>query len=159
MRLFTHTSKRPLFTALAAAAALTAGCGGDERAVQRGNRKTCDCCRADGQRGVSAGLRDARATRGERSGSGRGARSPRAAATIERREADKLAAIKPPTDSAAAINGFVRAARSQAAALHSSAARADLTVAEMADAVELPQMRQALTELDRQNLAKPPAHQ
>ena len=158
MRLFTHTCKRPLFTALVAAAALTAGCGGEERlskdetarhatsAVQAVNAEFQHLFEMLGRReeseAVPAAVRDRLA----------------AAATIERREADKLAAIKPQTDSAAAINGFIRAARSQAAALQSNAASPDLTVAELADAVELPQMRQALNELDKQNLAKPPAH-
>ena len=158
MRLFTHTCKRPLFTALVAAAALTAGCGGEERlskdetarhataAVQTVNAEFQQVFEMLGRReeseAVPAAVRDRLA----------------AAATVERREADKLAAIKPPTDSVAAIDGFVRAARSQAATLHGNAARAALTVAEMADSIELPQMRQALTELDKQNLAKPPAH-
>jgi hypothetical protein len=158
MRPFTHTSQPRLLTALIAAAALTAGCGGDERlsrdqtaskataAVQKVNGEFQQVFEMLGRReeseAVPAAVRE-RLT---------------SAATVERREADKLAAIKPSTDSEGAINGFVRAARSQAAALQSSAAKTDLTVAEMADAIELPQMRQALTDLDKQNLAKPPAH-
>ena len=158
MRLFTHTSQPPLLTALIAAFALTAGCGGDDRlskdqtaskataAVQKVNGEFQQVFEMLGRRGeseaVPAAVRDRLA----------------AAATIERREADKLAAIKPPTDSEKAIKGFVGAARRHAAALQSNAARADLTVAGMADAVELPQSRKALTELDKQNLAKPPAH-
>jgi hypothetical protein len=43
--------------------------------------------------------------------------------------------------------------------LESAAARTDLTVAEMADVVELREMDQALTELERQGLAKAPQHQ
>ncbi|MCA1572602.1 MAG: hypothetical protein LC798_20350, partial [Chloroflexi bacterium] len=144
--------------ALIAAFALTAGCGGDDRlsqdqtaskattAVQKVNGEFQQVFEMLGRREESEAVPAAVRKR------------LTSAATVERREADKLAAIKPPTESEDAINDFVRAARSQAATLQSNAARADLTVAEMADAIELPQMRQALTELDKQNLAKPPAH-
>lgn len=158
MQRFTDPSKPQLLAALVAAVALAAGCGGDERlskdetarkasaAVQTVNAEFQRVFEMLGRREESEAVPTAVRTLLTK------------AATIERREADKLAAIEPPSDSERAIDDFIRAARSQAAALRSSAARADLTVAEMADAIELPQMRRALTALDKQNLAKPPTH-
>ena len=159
MHLFTHTSKPTVLTALVTAVVLATGCGDDGRlskdetarkataAVQTINGEFQQVFELLGRRTesevVPAPVRQRLA----------------GAAAAERRSADELAAIKPPTDSQPAINAFVRAARSQAAALEQRAGQPDLTVADMADAIELPQMRQALTELDKQNLAKPPAHQ
>ena len=159
MHRFTPISKPPLLTALVAAAALAAGCGGDDRLsrAETANKVNTAVQVVNGEFGQVFELLGRReesdtvpATVRERLAQ---------AATVERREADKLAAIKPPSDSKRAVDGFVRAASSQAAALHSAAARTDLTVADMADAIELPQMRQALTALDKQGLAKPPTHQ
>jgi hypothetical protein len=159
MHLFTHTSTRPLFTALVAGASLVAGCGGDDRLSKD---ETARHATAAVQM-VSGEFQQVFELLGRREESDVVPAAVRElltkAATVERREADKLAAIKPSTDSERAITGFVRAARSQAMALQSRAAKADLTVAEMADAIELPQIRRAIAELSRQNLAKPPTHQ
>jgi len=83
----------------------------------------------------------------------------RSAATVERREAGEVDAIEPSAEAEGPVDNFVRAARNQADALESAAARTDLTVAEMADAIELPKMRGALAELVRRGLATAPEHQ
>ncbi len=159
MHHFTHTTKPPLLTALLTAVVLATGCGGDDRlskdetarkataAVQTINSEFQQVFELLGrrrEREVVPAVVRRRLTR---------------AATVERDSADALAAVKSSTGSERAINGFVRAARNQAAALEKGAGQPDLTVADMADAVELPQMRDALSELDKQNLAKPPGHQ
>jgi hypothetical protein len=80
------------------------------------------------------------------------------AAETERRGAEELATLEPVEGSDAAVDEFVRAARTQAAELEKAASDADLTVAEMADTIELPAMRDALTELARRGLVEPPGH-
>jgi hypothetical protein len=80
------------------------------------------------------------------------------AAEVERRGAEQLATLEPVEGADAAVDEFIEAARAQAEALAEAASQSNLTVAEMADAIELPAMREALTELARQDLVEPPGH-
>jgi hypothetical protein len=156
-----HTITRPALAALAAAVALAAGCGGDDDRLSKD--ETAKEVNAAVQT-VNGEFQQAfqllgRREEGERVPSAVRARLSRAA-TVERREAGKLDSIEPPAEAEEAVDGFVRAARSQADTLKSAAARTDLTVAEMADALEPADVREALAELERQGLAKaPPRHQ
>ena len=80
------------------------------------------------------------------------------AAETERRGADELEELEPVEGSEPAVDDFIRAARTQADRLAEAAAQSDLTVAEMADTIELPAMRDALAELARRGLVEPPGH-
>ena len=80
------------------------------------------------------------------------------AAEAERRGAHELGKLEPVEGADAAFDEFVQAARLQADALEKAASRSNLTVAEMADAIELPVMRDALTALVRKDLVEPPGH-
>jgi hypothetical protein len=82
-----------------------------------------------------------------------------AAAAVERRNADEIEQIAPVEGSEAAVDEFVRAARSHADRLDAAAAQPDLTVAEMADTIERGELREALEALARQGLVEPPGHQ
>jgi hypothetical protein len=81
------------------------------------------------------------------------------AAAVERRTVETLAPIEPVEDAEPAVDDFIRAARTQADRLEDAAARPDLTVAEMADAVEHGDMRAALLALERQGLVEAPGHE
>lgn len=160
MHRFMLTAKPPLLTALLATVALAAGCGGDDDRLSRGETATKVNAAVQVVNGEFGQVFELLGRREESETVPATVRERLAqAATVERREADKLAAIEPSSDSQRAVDGFVRAASTQAATLQSAAARTDLTVADMADAIELPQMRQALTDLDKQDLAKAPSHQ
>ena len=158
---FRRTTTTTVLVALVAVA-VGAGCGGDgdedrlsqaqtteevNRAVQTVNGEFQQVFEQLGRRGederVPAGVRN----------------RLRAVAEIERNAAGDVDSIQPAVGTGAAIDRFVRAARAQADALESAAGRRDLTVAEMADVVELPDMRGALDELKRQGLADVPEQQ
>ena len=83
----------------------------------------------------------------------------RAVADIERRAADEIDAIEPAAETRGAVDRFVRVAHAQADTLERAAERESLSVGEVADAVELPEMRGALDELERQQLTDIPEHQ
>ena len=80
----------------------------------------------------------------------------RAAAETERRAADELEGLTPPEAAESALDGFVAAAREQAARLEEVAA-ADPTVGELANAVESPEMGAALARLAEGGYAEVPA--
>jgi hypothetical protein len=152
---------RPALAAAAAALALGAGCGGD------GDRLSTDETAKElnaAVRTVNGEFQQVFQLLGSREEHERVPSAVRArleeAATVERRQADEFDTIEPPADSEAAIESFARVARRQAAMLERAATRENLTVAEMADVIELPEMRDAVAELDRQGLVNaPPAHQ
>ena len=142
-----------------AALALGAGCGGDDRLSKDETAKEVN----GAVETVNGEFKQVFDLLGR---SEEGARVPArvrerlgAAATVERREADEVEAVEPSAEAEEAVDRFVRAASRQADALESAAARTDLTVAEMADVVELPAMRKALADLERQGLATAPGHQ
>jgi hypothetical protein len=141
-----------------AAAVLVVGCGGEERLT-----KAETASRLNGAVGtLNAEFQAIFEQLGQ---SREGARVPAAlrerlarAAEIERRGASELEQLEPVSGSEPAYDDFVRAARAQAERLEEAAAQPDLTVAEMADTIELPAMRDALAELARQGLVEPPGH-
>ena len=144
---------------MVAATALVASCGGEERLT-----------RAETADRLNAGVQEVNAefqrTFEQLGRSSEDARVPgpvrerlRSAAAVERRMAETFEGVEPVEGSEAAVDAFLRAARIQADRLDAAAARPDLTVAEMADTVELPAMRDALAALDREGLVEPPGHQ
>ena len=143
----------------AAAATLAAGCGGEDRLSKAQTASELN----GAVQAVNAGFQLAFEQLGP---SGEGERVPqrvrhrlKTAATVERRAADEIDAIEPVEGAEPAIDDFVQAARTQADRLEAAAARSELTVAEMADTIELAEMRDALAELVRQGLAEAPGHQ
>lgn len=156
-----HTTTRAALAVAVAVAslALAAGCGGDDRLSKDETAQQVSGAvqTVNGEFGQAFELLGRRAE-GERV-PGTVRQLLRKAATVERREAGDLDAIEPSAEAEKAIDGFVRAARGQADALESAAARTDLTVAEMADVVELREMHHALGELERQGVATAPEHQ
>lgn len=153
------TIRRPALAAVVASLAFGAGCGGEDRLSKDETAKEVN----GAVQTVSDEFRQVFKLLGRRD---EGERVPRevrerlkTAAMIERREADELDAIEPSAEAEEAVDSFIRAARSQADKLESAAARNDLTVAEMADTIELAETRDALAELVRQGLTKPPKHQ
>lgn len=160
-RLSKHTITGSALAAAVAALTLTAGCGGDDDRLS--NDETAKRVNASVQT-VNGEFQQVFELLGRRE---EGERVPSAvrerlgaAATVERREAGEVDAIEPPAEAEQTLDQFVRAANNQADVLESAAARTDLTVAEMADALEPAEMREALAELERQDLAKaPPTHQ
>jgi hypothetical protein len=154
-----HTPARPAFAAAVVALLLGAGCGGDDRLSKDETAKALN----GAVQTVNGEFQQVFELLGRRE---EGERVPRPVrdrlrngATVELREAGELDAIEPSAEAEESVDSFVRAARTQADALESAAARSDLTVAEMADAIELPEMREALAELVRQGLATAPEHQ
>jgi hypothetical protein len=142
-----------------AATALVAGCGGEDRLTRA---ETADRLNG-GVQEVNAEFQRAFQQLGR---SREDARVPgpvrerlRSAAAVERRLVEDFEALEPVEGSEAAVDAFIRAARIQADRLDAAAARPGLTVAEMADTVELPEMRDALAALARQDLVTPPGHQ
>jgi hypothetical protein len=141
-----------------AAAVVVAGCGGEDRLTKAETASELN-------RAVETLNAEFQAIFQELGPSGENARVPAAlrerlagAAETERRGAQELEEIEPVEGSDAAVDEFIQAARAQADALEEAAARSNLTVAEMADAIELPAMRDALGELARQDLVEPPGH-
>lgn len=154
-----HTIRRPALAAAVAALAFGAGCGSDDRLSKDETAKEVN----GAVQTVNGEFQQVFKLLGRRE---EGERVPRPvrerlkrAAMVERREAGELDAIEPFAESEDAVDSFARAARSQADKLESAAARNDLTVAEMADTIELAETRDALAELERQGLAKPSKHE
>ena len=121
-----------------AAVGFVAGCGGDERLTKAETTSELN--------GAVATLNtEFQAIFEELGPRPEGARVPAAlrerlagAADVERHEADELEPIDPVEGAEAAVDDFIRAARVQADALEEAASQSDLTVAELADAIELP---------------------
>lgn len=141
-----------------AAAAVATGCGGEDRLT-----KAETASELNGAVGTLNA--EFQAIFEELGPSGENARVPAAlrerlagAAEKERRGAQELSTLEPVEGADAAVDAFIQAARVQADALEEAASRSNLTVAEMADAIELPAMRDALSQLARQDLVEPPGH-
>ena len=142
-----------------AALALIAGCGGDERLSKAETTERVSGA-VQSVNGEFQRVFELLGRRGERDRVPATVRKQLSSASeVERREADELAAIEPAAESERAVENFVAAARSQADALASAATRPNLTVAEMADAVEDAEVREALIELERAGLARAPRHE
>lgn len=151
-----HTTTRPALSAVVAAVALAAGCGGDERLSKDETAKAVN----GAVKSVNGEFQQVYELLGRREERERVPSAVRArlkeAATVERRVAGKVDAVEPFAEAEQSVDSFARAARGQADALESAAARPGLTVAEMADLLEPKELGEALAELERQGLVEAP---
>jgi hypothetical protein len=134
--MFTTRLTRSSAAALVAAAAVAAGCGGEDRLTQ--DEYAAQLKPAVAQ--ISAGFgsvfeRIGRASDDERVPAAALARLGQVAAE-EARQADRLAGLEPPEDLEAAHDRFAAGAQEQAERLATLARSRSTTVGELADAVE-----------------------
>lgn len=138
--------------------ALAAGCGGDDRLTNEELAKRLNQT-VDRISGEFAQVFQRVGRRGENEQVPAPAKQAlERAADVERRSVDEIAELEPPEDAEEATNRLIDAARAQADQLDRLAREEELTVKELADALEFGPTRDALEELRRKRLVKPEQH-